>query len=120
MGVSFLIIKWSTYENHSASICWKKMEEVNKKKLYVGNLSYSTTDESLKEAFAKAGEVAEARVITDKMSGRSKGFGFVEFGSEADAQKGIEMWDGKELDGRPIKVNLARPMSERPARPELS
>jgi len=54
------------------------------------------------------------------MSGRSKGFGFVEFGSEADAQKGIEMWDGKELDGRPIKVNLARPMSERPARPELS
>ncbi len=92
------------------------MEEVNKKKLYVGNLSYDTNDESLKEGFSKAGDVVEARVITDKMSGRSKGFGFVEFSNEEDAKKAIEMWDGKELDGRALRVNEARPMTERPSR----
>ena len=92
------------------------MEGANKKKLYVGNLSYDTNDEGLKEAFGKAGEVAEARVITDRMSGRSKGFGFVEFVNEDDAKKAIDMWDGKELDGRALKVNEARPMTERPPR----
>lgn len=91
-------------------------ENVNKKKLYVGNLSYNTTDDSLKEAFAKAGDVEEAVVITDKMSGRSKGFGFVTYGTEEEAKKAIEMWDGKELDGRPLRVNEARPMAERSSR----
>jgi len=92
------------------------MENVNKKKLYVGNLSYDTNDESIKEAFAKAGNVTEARVITDKMSGRSKGFGFVEFETEEEAAKAIEMWNGKELDGRALRVNEARPMTERAPR----
>ena len=86
------------------------------KKLYVGNLSYDTTENALKDAFSKAGSVESAVIITDKMSGRSKGFGFVEMASDDDANKAIEMWDGKELDSRTIKVNEARPMEERPPR----
>ena len=86
------------------------------KKLYVGNLSYDTTENTLKDAFSKAGSVESAIIITDKMSGRSKGFGFVEMASDDDANKAIEMWDGKELDSRTIKVNEARPMEERPQR----
>ena len=86
------------------------------KKLYVGGLSYDTTEDSLKEAFAKAGTVESAAIIIDKMSGRSKGFGFVEMSSEEEAQKAIEMWNGKELDGRNLTVNEARPMEERPQR----
>ena len=85
------------------------------KKLYVGNLSYSTTSESLKSAFEKAGSVVKADVLTDKMTGRSRGFGFVEM-EDADADKAIAMFDGKDLDGRAIKVNEARPMEERPRR----
>jgi len=83
------------------------------KKLYVGNLSYSTTDESLSEAFAQSGTVESAVVIKDKMSGRSKGFGFVEMSSPEEAQAAIELWNDKELDGRAIKVNEARPMEDR-------
>ncbi len=86
------------------------------KKLYVGGLSYDTTEDSLKEAFSKAGAVDSATIITDKMSGRSKGFGFVEMSSEEDAQKAMEMWNGKELEGRNLTVNEARPMEERPKR----
>jgi len=86
------------------------------KKLYVGGLSYDTTEDSLKDAFAKAGTVESAVIITDKMSGRSKGFGFVEFSSDEDAQKAIEMWNGKEFEGRSLTVNEARPMEERPRR----
>ncbi len=82
------------------------------KKLYVGSLSYDSTEDTLKEAFSKAGTVASASVIADKMSGRSKGFGFVEMSSEEEAQKAIEMYDGKELDGRKIIVNEARPMNK--------
>lgn len=84
------------------------------KKLYVGSLSYSTNDDSLKEAFSQAGSVASANVIIDKMSGRSRGFGFVEMASDEDAQKAIDMLNGKELDGRKITVNEARPMTDRP------
>ncbi|MBL7053052.1 MAG: RNA-binding protein [Candidatus Portnoybacteria bacterium] len=86
------------------------------KKLYVGGLSYDTSEDSLKEAFAKAGTVESAVIITDKMSGRSKGFGFVEMSSDEEAQKAIEMWNGKEFDGRNLTVNEARPMEERPRR----
>lgn len=86
------------------------------KKLYVGSLSYDTTDESLRNAFAQAGAVESASVLMDKMSGRSRGFGFVEMANDEDAQKAIEMWNGKELDGRTIIVNEARPMTDRPAR----
>ncbi len=84
-------------------------------KLYVGNLSYGTTSDSLRDAFAQAGAVVSSSVLTDKMTGRSRGFGFVEM-EEADAKKAIEMWDGKDLDGRKLRVNEARPMADRPPR----
>ena len=86
------------------------------KKLYVGGLSYDTTDATLKETFAKAGTVESATIITDRMSGRSKGFGFVEMSSDEEAAKAIEMFNGKELDGRSIIVNEARPMEPRAPR----
>ncbi|OHA49203.1 MAG: RNA-binding protein [Candidatus Terrybacteria bacterium RIFCSPLOWO2_01_FULL_58_14] len=79
------------------------------KKLYVGGLSYNTVEATLKELFAEAGTVESATVITDRMSGRSKGFGFVEMSSDEEAQKAIQMFNGKELDGRTITVNEARP-----------
>ena len=83
-------------------------------KLYVGNLDYSTTDEQLGEIFAQAGTVVSAKVITDRYSGRSKGFGFVEMGSEKEAKKAIEMLNSKEVQGRAIIVNEARPQEPRP------
>ena len=86
------------------------------KKLYVGGLPYSTTDNELKEAFSQAGSVASATIIMDKMTGRSKGFGFVEFAADEDAQKAIDMFNGKDFGGRSITVNEARPMEERPRR----
>ena len=83
------------------------------KKLYVGNLPYSTTDADLRDLFAAAGTVASATIIMDKMSGRSKGFGFVEFENDDDAMKAIEMFNGKDIGGRPLTVNEARPMQPR-------
>lgn len=90
----------------------RRMEE-QKNKLYVGNLPYTISDEQLGETFAAAGEVEDAKVITDKFSGRSKGFGFVTMKDEKAAEKAIKDLDGKEVDGRPLKVNVARPMRER-------
>lgn len=86
------------------------------KRLYVGNLPYSATDDQLRDIFSQSGTVESAQVIIDKMSGRSKGFGFVEMSDDAGAAKAIEMWNGKDLDGRPLVVNEARPMEPRPAR----
>lgn len=86
------------------------------KKLYIGNLPYSATDAQLSELFAKAGTVESATVITDRFSGRSKGFGFVEMSSDSEAQKAIEMFNGTDLGGRAITVNEARPMRERSPR----
>lgn len=90
------------------------------KKLYVGGLPYSTTDDALKEAFAQAGTVESATVIVDKMSGRSKGFGFVEMSSDEEAQAAIEMFNGKDFEGRTITVNEARPMEARPPRRDFN
>lgn len=84
------------------------------KKLYVGGLPYATTDTELKDAFSQAGAVSSAIIIMDKMTGRSKGFGFVEFASDEDAQKAIDMWNGKDFGGRTLTVNEARPLEERP------
>ena len=84
------------------------------KKLYVGGLSYDTTGGTLKETFSQAGTVESATVIVDRMSNRSKGFGFVEMSSDEEAQKAIEIFNGKELDGRSITVNEARPQEPRP------
>lgn len=86
---------------------------MNNNKVYVGNLSYNINSEQLGQIFAEAGEVTDATVISDKYSGRSKGFGFVEFASEADAQKAIEMFHDKEVEGRKLVVNVARPREER-------
>ncbi len=85
------------------------------KKLYVGGLPYSTTDTELKDAFAQAGEVTSAVIIMDKMTGRSKGFGFVEMTSDDEAQAAIDMWNGKDFGGRSLTVNEARPLEPRPA-----
>lgn len=83
------------------------------KRLFVGSLSFNTTDESLAEAFGAAGTVVSAKVITDRDTGRSKGFGFVEMSTVEEAKAAIEMFAGKELDGRTLTVNFARPMPER-------
>ena len=82
-------------------------------KLYVGGLSYSTNENSLKDTFSQAGSVVSAVIIMDRMDGRSKGFGFVEMASDDEAQKAIEMFNGKDLDGRNITVNEARPQEPR-------
>lgn len=86
---------------------------MDKKKLYVGNLPWSMSNDSLKELFAAYGEVVEAVVITDRMSGRSKGFGFVTFADEASAEKAVAEMHEKPVDGRNIIVNVARPREER-------
>ncbi len=83
-------------------------------KLYVGNLSYSIRDDELQQAFAPYGTVASAKVMMDRDTGRSKGFGFVEMGSDAEAQSAINAMNGTALDGRAIVVNEARPREERP------
>jgi RNA recognition motif-containing protein len=85
-------------------------------KLYVGSLSYDTTDESLKQHFSQAGNVVSASVLVDRMSGRSRGFGFVEMATPEEAAKAIEMFNGQELDGRTIVVNEAKPMEPRAPR----
>jgi len=88
---------------------------MDKKKLYVGNLPWSVTNDTLKEMFSGYGEVVEAVVISDRMSGRSKGFGFVTFADEAIAEKAASEMNGKDVEGRKIVVNVARPREERPA-----
>jgi cold-inducible RNA-binding protein len=81
-------------------------------KLYVGNLPWSVDDAKLNEIFSKYGTVASASVITDRYSGRSKGFGFVEFTDDAEGQKAVEAMNGKEVDGRELKVSEAQPREE--------
>lgn len=83
------------------------------KKLYVGNLPFSANDQSLVDTFSQCGTVESANVITDRDSGRSKGFGFVEMSSEAEAQGAIEKFNGADFDGRAMTVNEARPMAPR-------
>jgi RNA recognition motif-containing protein len=78
-------------------------------KLYVGNLDFAVTGDQLGELFAQAGSVVEATVISNRYTGRSKGFGFVEMSSEEEAKKAIEMFNGKEFQGRNVVVNEARP-----------
>jgi len=82
-------------------------------KLYVGNLTYSTTEDDLRTMFAQAGTVASVALIKDRDTGQSKGFAFVEMSSQAEAQKGITLFNGKPLNGRDLTVNMARPREER-------
>lgn len=83
-------------------------------KLFVGGLAWATNDQTLGQAFSQAGQVLSARVVSDRMTGRSRGFGFVEMGSDEEAQKAIQMWNEQDLDGRRIIVNVAKPMEDRP------
>lgn len=83
-------------------------------KLYVGGLPYSTTEDSLRAAFSQAGTVVSVTIIIDRMSGRSKGFGFVEMSTPEEAAKAIQMFDKQQFEGRELTVNEARPMEDRP------
>ncbi len=88
--------------------------------IYVSNLSFSVQDEDLKEFFADYGEVTSAKVIMDKFTNRSRGFGFVEMSDEAAGQKAIQELDGATVDGRAIKVNVAKPKEERSPKSSFS
>ncbi len=83
------------------------------KKLYVGNLPFSANDESLQQIFSQAGKVESSKVITDRDTGRSKGFGFVEMSTEAEAADAISKFNGADYEGRPMTVNEAKPMAPR-------
>ena len=85
--------------------------------IYVGNISWQLTEEDLTTAFAEYGTVDSAKIITDRETGRSKGFGFVEMSDQGAAEKAIEGLNGKELDGRAMKVNESKPREDRPSRP---
>jgi RNA recognition motif-containing protein len=99
--------------NHgSANSRRKKMET----KLYIGNLSYDTTEEGLRNLLSQAGTVATVDMIKDRDTGRMKGFAFVTMGTQAEAEQAIRLFDGKNLDDRAIKVNIAKPREERPRR----
>ncbi len=86
------------------------------KKLYVGNLSFSVTDDELQQAFASFGNVLSARIVMDKMSGRSKGFGFVEIEQDSAADEAVSKMDGQTIAGRAVRVSEAKPQEERPRR----
>ena len=87
-------------------------------KLYVGGIPYRSTEDDLKKVFSEAGNVVSTSIISDRMTGRSRGFGFVEMATEAEAQAAIDHWDGKEMDGRTLSVSFARPQGDRPPRRE--
>lgn len=82
-------------------------------KLYVGGIPYTSTEQGLKDAFSKAGAVNSASIIIDRMTGRSKGFGFVEMENDEEAQAAINMWNGQDFEGRKLTVNVARPLEPR-------
>ena len=83
-------------------------------RLYVGNLSFKTTEETLRTEFGRYGTVKFADIVTDRETGRSKGFGFVDMPNDEEAKKAIKAWNDQELDGRPLRVNEARPRAPRP------
>ncbi len=85
--------------------------------IYVGNLAYSVTEDQLRDAFAQYGEVAKVSIIMDRMTGRSKGFGFVEMNDSGEAEAAIKALNEQPLNGRSVRVNEARPREERPRRP---
>lgn len=84
--------------------------------IYVGNLPYTMTDDELRAAFAEFGEIASAKIIMDRYSGRSKGFGFVEMDNDSEAEEAIKSLDNSEVQGRNLRVNQAKPKTDRPPR----
>jgi len=97
----------------SSGKSFMKRKGVNTMNIYAGNLPHETTEDELRQAFAQFGQVTEVRLIMDKFSGESKGFGFVEMPSKAEAEKAIEEMNGKEFMGRVLSVNEARPKTDR-------
>jgi RNA recognition motif-containing protein len=89
---------------------------MSQNRLFVGNLSYQTAENDLQDFFSAAGNVSSVNLMMDKFTGKSRGFAFVEFSSEGEATKAVEMFHGKELQGRPLTVNIARPREERAPR----
>ncbi|HEV8541865.1 MAG TPA: RNA-binding protein [Verrucomicrobiae bacterium] len=89
---------------------------MNPTRLFVGNLSYQTMEQDLQEFFSQAGSVTSVNLMFDKFTGKSRGFAFVELASSEEANKAVEMFNGKELQGRALTVNIARPREERPDR----
>ena len=83
------------------------------KKIFVGNLPWKTTDSDLKDMFSQNGEVSKAEIVMDRETGRSRGFGFVEMTNDAEADAAIQAWNGKDMEGRALTVNEARPREER-------
>lgn len=90
---------------------------MNESRLYVGNLSYKTTDADLQDYFSQAGPVTSVNVMMDKFTGRSRGFAFIEYATVEEANKAVELLHNKEFQGRALTVNIARPREERPPRP---
>jgi len=106
-------------EYHGSIVNWASLAPGNKEpsiymdsKLYVGNLPFSATGEALRDLFSQAGAVTSAEVIMDRIAGRSKGFGFVEMASQAEAEKAISMFNGYMMDNRELRVNIARPRED--------
>jgi RNA recognition motif-containing protein len=91
---------------------------MSENRLFVGNLAYQTLENDLQDLFSQAGSVTSASLMMDKFTGKSRGFAFVEMASPAEAQKAVEMFNGKDFQGRPLTVNIARPREERPPRRE--
>src|SRR5436190_10097606 len=89
---------------------------MSQNRLFVGNLSYQTMEQDLQDFFSAAGNVSTVNVMMDKFTGKSRGFAFIEFNSSDEATKAVEMFNGKELQGRPLTVNIARPREERAPR----
>jgi len=89
---------------------------MSQNRLFVGNLSYQTMEQDLQDHFSAAGNVSTVNVMMDKFTGKSRGFAFIEFNSSDEATKAVEMFNGKELQGRALTVNIARPREERPPR----
>src|SRR5579863_8174270 len=94
---------------------YRTSQNMSNNKLFVGNLSFSTTENDLQDTFAAHGTVLEANLMTDRMSGKPRGFGFVTMSTPEEAQKAIEALNGKSVGGRPLTVNIARPREERPS-----
>jgi len=116
VGISpnrFVRLTWHVVLSRFAYVHLEKRIKIMGSKLYVGNLSFGTTDEALGQAFSEFGEIVSEVVVKDRDTDRSRGFGFVEFAQEADAKKAMEAMNGKELDGRALKVDEARAPKER-------
>ena len=93
-------------------------KHMSENRLFVGNLAYQTLENDLQDYFSQAGAVTSVNLMMDKFTGKSRGFAFIEFASPADAQKAVEMFQGKDFQGRELTVNIARPREERPPRRE--